>query len=87
MKDWEGEKNRYALVTIWEGAVAYALKESMSMGEPPHWLCTNCYQDGKKAILNESVNAKNFHGVTCPVCKSTIQTAYYSLSAAEYAPG
>ncbi len=87
MKDWDAEKQRYALVTIWEGATAYALKKSMSMGEPPHWLCTNCYQDGKKSILNETVSAKNFRAASCPVCKSTIQTTYYSLPHPEYAPG
>ena len=27
IKNWEGEKQRWTLVTIWEGAVAYALKK------------------------------------------------------------
>jgi len=51
MNGWEGEKQRYTLVTIWDGSVAYALKESASQGEPPHWLCTFCYSNGKKSIL------------------------------------
>jgi len=41
IKAWESQKERYQLEKIWEnGAVAYALKKSMSGAEPPHWICT-----------------------------------------------
>ena len=87
MKNWEVEKQRYTLTAIWDGAMAYALKESMRGGEPAHWLCTNCFRDGKKSILNETVNAKNFHSASCPVCKSSLQTSYYDLPKPKYANG
>src|SRR5208282_6448080 len=52
IKAWEEQKQRYKLVPAWEGAVLYALKKSCSNSEPPHWICTNCYEDGRKSILN-----------------------------------
>ncbi|WP_019865682.1 hypothetical protein [Methylovulum miyakonense] len=49
---WESEKTRYKLTQIGMGVVAYALKEAEANGEPPHWVCTNCFGKSKKFILN-----------------------------------
>jgi hypothetical protein len=49
---WDDEKARYEMNTPWTGATVYALKKSESRGEPPHWLCANCYQNRKKSILS-----------------------------------
>jgi hypothetical protein len=51
MKTWEGEKQRYVLKAVDSGAFVYPLKAGMENGEPPHWLCANCYENGKKSIL------------------------------------
>jgi hypothetical protein len=48
---WEAEKQRYELKQVASGAVAYVPKEFMRDGEPPHWLCANCYQNHKKRYL------------------------------------
>ena len=46
------QKKRYKLVIPWPqhavGSVAYALKESMKESEPPHLICTKCYEDGRR---------------------------------------
>jgi hypothetical protein len=76
MKNWEREKQRYALVTILEGAVAYALKESMSQGEAAHWLCTNCFDGGKKKILNRVDGPRGFSMFACPVCSTQLQSPF-----------
>ena len=50
VKAWETQKQRYQLEAIWEkAAVVYALKKSMSGAEPPHWICTKCYEDGSRS--------------------------------------
>jgi ribosomal protein L29 len=86
VKAWETEKQRYKLTNPWSGGVAYALKETMANGEPPHLICTKCYEEGRKSILNPLKDANNFELFACPVCKSQIPTGYKGLgSKPEYA--
>lgn len=85
VKAWESQKQRYKLTNPWSGGVAYALKEAMANGEPPHLLCTKCYEDGKKSILNPSKDANGFEIFACPVCKSQIPTGYRGGSKPQYA--
>jgi hypothetical protein len=76
VKEWTGEKTRYSLIKPWDGAVVYALRESVSNGEPPHWICTNCYQSGRKSILNQVWDKNGTSIVLCPVCKASASYAW-----------
>ena len=63
MKAWEEQKQRYKLTSPWQGCVVYALKEKCSGAEPPHWICTKCYEDGVKSVraaARRSFQAVNF---------------------------
>jgi hypothetical protein len=51
LKAWGSEKENYELKKIGGGAVAYMLKPSARGSEPPHWLCPNCYTNGKKGFF------------------------------------
>ena len=73
IKAWESEKKRYQLTSPWTGTVVYALKKSMSNSEPPHWICTKCYEDGRKSILNQHRKPSAFIEFVCSVCKTIIQ--------------
>ena len=73
IKAWESEKKRYQLISPWNGTVVYALKKSMSDSKPPHWICTNCYENGRKSILNQHHKPGSFIEFICPVCKAPIQ--------------
>lgn len=53
LRDWSADQQRYELADTGQGSLAYRLKEDMANGEPPHWICPNCYQNGKKAIMKE----------------------------------
>ncbi len=77
IKAWEDQKPRYKLVSAWQGAVLYALKETYSSSEPPHWICTNCYEDGRKSILNPFWNG-HFFVVSCPTCKAEFHGSFVS---------
>lgn len=66
VKAWETKKQRYKLHTPWAGAVVYALKESMSQGEPPHWICTQCYENGRPSILNYQLSGSGAGVYACP---------------------
>lgn len=77
---------RYALTPIRPGSVAYALKQSMSNGEPPHYICANCYQNGKKVTLSCGAYKELWYAFICPTCKVAIATGYRGPSEAQYAP-
>jgi hypothetical protein len=51
LKAWDSEKGKYELKDVGHGAFAYVRKEDADPREPPHWLCTKCYRDGKGSIL------------------------------------
>jgi len=86
VKAWEAQKQRYKLTSMWEGGgVAYALRESMASGEPPHLICTKCYEDGRKSILNPLPDSNGFVVFDYPICKSQIPTGYRGGVVPEYA--
>ena len=68
---WSAEKERYELTQVDNGVFVYALKPGIKTGEPPHLLCTNCYQQNKKSLLQATQQLKGRHRVhVCPACKS-----------------
>jgi hypothetical protein len=80
LEAWDREKKRYELKAIDSGSFAYVLKPDASNSEPPHWLCTTCYQNGKKSILQVLVSP--MHSManrvwTCPVCSTRIQPPWH----------
>jgi hypothetical protein len=90
MKNWEAEKQRYELAAPFPGCMVYALKRSMSNGQPPHYLCTNCYQKGQPSILQARGQsgpvALRFAAYCCPNpnCKSEAVTRYTNVTAPQY---
>lgn len=51
---WDTERQKYQLKNVAKGATAYVLKKHAREGEPPHWICPNCYQHRKKSILQSA---------------------------------
>jgi hypothetical protein len=86
VKAWETQKQRYKLANPWNGAVVYSLKESMANSEPAHWICTSCYETGRKSILNPIKSKDGDFLLVCPVCKSQIQSPWRNAAHPEYAP-
>ena len=86
IKAWEETKQRYALVRPWTGAtVVYALKESRKGSEIPHWICTKCYDDGRRTILQPKFGNADRMILVCPTCVFEIHTEYHGSKPAEYA--
>jgi len=54
MEAWGSQKIRYKLCSVGTGSVVYALLESQSNGDPPHWLCPQCYAHGKPGFLQKT---------------------------------
>lgn len=73
IKAWEAEKQRYELKAPHAGCMVYALKKSVSNGEIAHYICANCYQHGKRSILQDAKDKELWH------------TRFRSASPAKYA--
>ena len=86
VKAWEAQKQRYQLQPIWDrAAVVYALKESVSQGEPPHWICTKCYEDGLRMMLQPRVGKEGKGVLACPSCKSELHNRNRGTDEPSYA--
>lgn len=70
-KAWESEKQRYEVTEMGPGAFARIVKEAMRGAEPPHYVCTNCYDNGKASILQRSETGMG-DLMTCPGCTSKV---------------
>ncbi|MEN9659185.1 MAG: hypothetical protein RL571_2650 [Pseudomonadota bacterium] len=84
-EDWGNQQQRYSLVNPWRGAAqVYALKKEHAEGEEPHFLCTNCFHNKKRVILNPS-SKDGWVYMICPTCKSTCATGFRGVGAPKYA--
>ncbi len=69
----QDEAERYTLVTLPLGALVLALKDGDPKGEPPHYLCHACFEDGKKRILQPF--GRSLSTLECPGCRNTVRLA------------
>ncbi len=76
IKAWEETKQRYQLISPWNGCHVYALKESSKGAEPPHWICAQCYEDGRKSILHDATRREGriHRTVKCSHCHLEIDS-------------
>lgn len=84
MKDWEAQKQRYQLKAPFARSLVYALQKAMSNGEPPHYLCTRCYEDGKRSILQNALSSQ-WTVFACSICKTQVHTGWLGQIPAKYA--
>ena len=75
---WDTEKQRYELKEPSSGAFVYSLKSGDT--EQPHWICANCYQQGKKSILQsfftQAMPGRHEHIWNCPACSTKIDVSF-----------
>lgn len=70
---WDAKAKRYELKTVGYSAFAYVLKKEERGTEPPHWVCTNCFENKRASILQSVFYKGQGQTWTCPSCKSTIE--------------
>jgi hypothetical protein len=73
LKAWDADKERYELKEVAPGAVACLVKESMRGTEPAHWLCAQCYANGKKGFLQAHHQDLQFIYHRCQQCGGEIR--------------
>ena len=73
MEKWESEKVRYHLEEVNPGSLAYVINPDAQVSEPFHMLCTNCYEQRVKSILQATSRTEMRRLVfKCPACHSEI---------------
>ena len=84
--EWGDQESRYSLVCLWGGpAQVYALKKLDSEGENPHFLCSNCFHNKRKVILNPMTIGTGWIFLACPSCKASIETGLRRIEPPHYA--
>lgn len=68
LKDWSAEKQRYELTSFRGGSVAYAQKPSVENRQAPHWLCANCFEQGRKSFLQHQADVGPSAVYSCGGC-------------------
>jgi hypothetical protein len=83
LEDWEREKQRYELKAIDGRVFAYMPKPGMADGEPPHWLCANCFNRRQKGFLqfkgqdrSPSGSRSDTSTYGCDTCKASLKVHY-----------
>ncbi len=72
LEAWDAEKQRYELIALAPGMVAYAVKDGVRGTEPPHHICANCYNAGKKSFLQQLSNGPAVFAYRCNTCKEEL---------------
>ena len=70
---WNKERLNYELAEVSSGVLAYAYQKTANNQEPKHWLCTNCYENKKKSILQLGNRGRIDECLSCPNCAMTIR--------------
>jgi hypothetical protein len=78
---WDTEKERYELKTVGFAAFAYMLKPEARGREPPHFVCTNCYNQRRISIIQHGVPKQGaWPEFCCPSCRSKLSPNNESVS-------
>jgi hypothetical protein len=76
-EDWDREKKRYQMESLPPGILMYRLKEGAENGEPPHKICADCYNKGKKSFLHNLGSGNGLTHWKCNSCGFSQQTGHF----------
>jgi hypothetical protein len=77
LKAWEAEKERYQLQEFPPGVFVRTLKQAMAKSEPIHRICTQCYENGEKSILQSLGTINGQETLKCHGCDSTFKVGTF----------
>ncbi|MEH3118866.1 MAG: hypothetical protein PGN25_15075 [Methylorubrum populi] len=73
LENWNQEKDRYELTEVAAGVLAYSTRPGMENGEPPHKICSNCYQHCRKSLLQPEIrNPGRVRMLICQSCNAEL---------------
>lgn len=81
---WDSEKKKYSLKDLGSGALAYMLKPDARSGEPPHWVCTNCYSNRRISIIQHTYDKKGGLSFLCQACFGEVKPSREAFDGDSY---
>lgn len=69
---WQKTESKYHLEQVERGKFVYSPNDAKSPEQPSHWLCTNCWSNREKSILQASFHDEYEAYYSCPRCKTEI---------------
>ena len=72
IRDWTAEKDKYEMKAIQGRAYVYALKPDMEGKEPPHWLCSACFEANRKSLYSFETYFRRDAVWKCSHCESRL---------------
>lgn len=77
ISDFREEKERYELLCIGNTAFVYVIKPEFDTGDIVHWLCSTCFENNRKSILQLYVHGTllgdGLNTWKCHTCTSEIK--------------
>jgi len=70
LKDWSAEKQRYSAREIAPGVFACIENTCVGGFQGAQKLCTNCFEQGNKSLLQQSLEEKRHISLSCHRCKA-----------------
>jgi len=86
LEAWDRQKERYQLSEVGRGTLAYTLKPEAQPSEPPHMACANCFDHGRRSILQRQRTNVTGHTYGCPACGAEIATPIKDSERGTYRP-
>ena len=73
IKEWKVTESQYDLIEIYSGTYVYSPNGNHKSPKPNHYLCTNCFDNHKKSLLQiKKKHSSGFGDCFCPLCKMEI---------------
>jgi len=69
---WSKTESQYKLEEVSGGTFVRSPINLNESKEPMHWLCTHCWEDQKKSILQITWHGESSTKYSCPRCKNDI---------------
>ncbi len=73
VQNWEAEASKYSLQEIAPGVFVYVHDSQEDGAAPSHWLCSRCYNERKKSILQKTGRMGGANIYLCLTCQNTLQ--------------
>lgn len=77
LKDWSAEAQQYEAPEIARGVFAHVKKDRVGALQSTHKLCSNCFEQSKKSLLQRSREPRPLEGLICHRCERTIVFRHY----------
>lgn len=78
LKDWSAEAQQYEALEIARGVFAHVKKDRVGTLQSAHKLCSNCFHQNRKSLLQRFREPGRDEGLVCHRCEKKIVFRHYA---------